>query len=243
VRRLLVCLVALGAVAAAPLDQGQSDAFYAQQLGRSGLRIIDRQDVDLTGDGVPETLLLAVGEGCGSCHTKHLAIFSGQRSLADVSFDDPQLDVHPGVGVWVTQPVRLPDEPLCCPTGTFTLQVLWDAGRNDFKFGSPVAIGPGLDHPDAPRHSVATYYSLLDAGLFEQAFDLLSSRVQAQLTYRDWLQALQPTDYVFPIAVERVAQTSGQVHVELKMVDSSSSGVWQTVPEDGAWRLDSFRAD
>jgi hypothetical protein len=257
---LTLCLALIGAwtagVAAAGwtplLEDPQPDAFYAQQLATAGLKVIHRQDVDLTGDGQPETLLLAVGVGCGGCHEKRLVIFSGARPLAELTLNDPVLEPHPGVGVWITQPTRLPDEPLCCPSGSYTVQLLWNPGSSEagrFVLGSPVVVQPGILHPKAPLHSVATYYELLGAGLFEQAYDLLSGRAQAQAPFASWIEDNRPTGDLLPLALARVPQTSGQVRVEVAEFEPGSTydmpsarytGVWQTTPEDEMWRLDSF---
>lgn len=271
---VMLVLALVGVLAAPPLAvaatavtpnaaQALPDEFYAEQLAQAGLQVISRQDVDVTRDGEPEAVVLAVGQDCGSCHAQRLVIFSGPLPLADVSLDDASLEVLPDGVILVTQPVRLPDEPFCCPSATYTLQLFWDDSIREvsgvevtgqFVWGSWISIDHAQEDPRAPLHSVAAYYALLDAGRFGPAYLLLSSDAQSQLLFDDWLAQNQPRGALFPVRLTRVPQTSGQVSVEVHEIEPlpnsdrgslsyTCSGTWQTVPEAGTWLLSSFVPD
>jgi hypothetical protein len=73
----------------------------------------------------------AGGIGCGSCHAQTLVILGGANgTLSDFyPVEDAQISLAPGIGFQVQQPVRLPDEPLCCPSTYSTAWLVWDGSR------------------------------------------------------------------------------------------------------------------
>lgn len=168
-------LVALGTVlpvAASPVDQiaptedaaaadgpGDDDAAAWQTalLASEGFRVLQRQEADVTGDGVPEAIVLAIRDGCGSCHAQRLIVFSGQAVLADMWLDDPQVSPLLGEGFEVKQPVRLANEPYCCPSTFHTEQYTYDPGAGTFVVSTPPAEAPsGPPQPAlAPRDCLA----------------------------------------------------------------------------------------
>jgi hypothetical protein len=245
-------------VAAQTSDATRPGTSYAERLAAENLAIVEREDVDLTADGEPETVLVAINTECPGCD-RRLLIFSGENKLADISLDAPVIDLDPGRGIFITQPVRLPDEPLCCPSGTYTLFLQWQPAVQSggdqalpglFEFSSSVTFEHGLLQPKAPLYSVAVYYALLDARRYEQAYNLLTSQAQSDLPFDSWLEVNRPRGAIYPLELVRVPQTSGQVRVQIEEVEPkpvgrgaltySHRGVWQTVPVDNAWLLSMF---
>ena len=259
-------LLASPSTNAQPVLEPQSDEYYNQILALSGDRIAERRDVDLNGDGLSETLLLAVGLDCASCRPDRLVIFSGHLGQVEVAdLDEPQLGLAEVAGtVLISQPIRLPDEPLVAPSGIYVLQLRWDPAvavvrgvRYDGRFLlSPnvvilTAPGPGGPPGDGPRHAVATYYSLLNAMRYEQAYTLLTDEFRAGAPYDSWEAEARARGHRHLVEVAPVPQTSGRVRVRIEEADRASlaiverryGGVWQTTPIDAsgyAWRLGSF---
>ena len=200
--------------------------------------------------------MTAVGDGCASCHQQHLVVFAGPHSLANIELEDPAVTPQPGVGLWVTQPVRLPGEPLCCPSATYTLQLLYDPTLRQVDgidvpgrlvFGPGVWIGADAAADRAPLHSVAVYYALLADGRYEQAWELLSEAYRSEWYYPLWLKA--QLDAGVPLAIDLALEpeTPGAVRVQVEEVEPESgatvqvySGIWQTESDNGTWRLGQF---
>lgn len=234
----------------------QSDQFYSGILARSGLKILERMDVELTGDQIAETVIAAVGDGCGSCRERRLLIFTGTRMLADLELDEPVATPDVGVGLTISQPVRLPDEPSCCPSASYTLQFAYDpsvrqrAGvevAGHFAFTPTVAIQPTGTAEATPLHSVAVYYALLADGHYEQAYELLSESYRRESYYPLWLKA--QIDAGVPLMTQAMQEpgTPSDIRVQIEEVEPQSgalkqvqSGVWHTEPAEGTWRLGQF---
>ncbi|HEX2171683.1 MAG TPA: trypsin-like peptidase domain-containing protein [Dehalococcoidia bacterium] len=101
--------------------------FYRQFLmarGQSAQKILDE---DLTGDIGVETLVVAAPAGCGACEPHSIAVFRGRDLLFEVAADTPEVEILPtGDGFKVTEPVRHPAEPSCCPTTFQTKTYIWN---------------------------------------------------------------------------------------------------------------------
>ena len=122
-----------------PEESPQAEAFYRQFMAdRQRAQGGRRWDVDLTGDGRAETIFDTIGEDCGSCHGHMIFVFTGTDLLLEQEGDDVgAIRFHPEVHSFdVTQPVRLPGEPMCCPSQYETRTYSWDGLRF-------VSDGPG----------------------------------------------------------------------------------------------------
>ncbi len=244
-----------GSAGAQPDDSPRPSGYYAAELAREGLTIVDRLDVDLTGDDRPETVLTAMEPGCTDCPERRLFIFGGSRPLADLDLDAPALAPRPGTGLTITQPVRSPSEPICCPSGSYSLELAWSSaarggggveGAGGFVLRPNVAFSP-VAAEQAPLHSVAVYYALLASGRYEQAWELHSTAYRSQAYYPLWLKEQVEAGVPVAIALASDPETLSIVRVEVEEVEPDSgatrqvyAGVWQTEPEDGAWRLSQF---
>jgi len=117
------------------------DTFYEEQVAAQGLRLIGWGAADLLGDGSTETVLVAISQDCGSCHAKYLSVYAGSEILLNLQLDDPDVSLIPGVGLQITEPVRLENEGFCCPSQFQTRWYTFDAvdGRFHPSYSPPAA--------------------------------------------------------------------------------------------------------
>lgn len=247
--------LSFGSAGAQSEESPRPDAYYSSELAREGLTIVDRVDVDLTGDNRPETVLVAVETACADCPERRLFVFDGARPLADLDLDAPALALRPATGLSITQPVRLPSEPLCCPSASFSMDLSWSSaerGVGGAEEGGTFVLEPNVtitpaSPEQAPLHSVAVYYALLASGRYEQAWELHSAAYRTQAYYPLWLREQVEAGVPVAIALAPDPAASSIIRVEVEEVEPDSAvtrqvyaGIWQTEPEDGAWRLSQF---
>src|SRR5437764_6011160 len=117
------------------------DTFYEEQVAAQSLRLIGWGAADLLGDGSTETVLVAISQDCGSCHAKYLSVYAGSEILLNLQLDDPDVSLIPGVGLQITEPVRLENEGFCCPSQFQTRLYTFDAvdGRVRPSYSPPAA--------------------------------------------------------------------------------------------------------
>src|SRR6266852_9724406 len=122
------------------------DTFYEEQIASKGLRLIARGDGDVLGDGGTETVLLAISQGCGSCHAKYLTVYAGSELSLELQLDDPEVLLIPGVGLQIMQPVRLAEESLCCPSQFQTRWYMFNPDQGKFlaSDSAPVEAPDGM---------------------------------------------------------------------------------------------------
>lgn len=123
-----------GGDAAAPPEAESPEA----QIAAAGMEVRERFDGDVTGDGVPEVLYLAVGAGCVSCHYQQLWVFQDSQLLTLVETDDARVALlADGNGFELTQPLRQEDEPMCCPSSLVTRTFVWNGAEFDETISDP----------------------------------------------------------------------------------------------------------
>ena len=109
-------------------------SYYEEIFKKNGEWFADPKMIDLTGDGKNEVVYTNVGEGCGSCHVKYFHIFQDEKEVFYSEFDDP--DFHwTNKGFDVYEPIRLQEEPYCCPSSYSRTVYKWD-GNNFVKENS-----------------------------------------------------------------------------------------------------------
>lgn len=101
--------------------------FYRQLLmgrNQTASKILDE---DLTADIGVETLVVAAPTGCSGCQTQSVYVFRDRDLLFETAADTPRVEpLSTRDGFKITEPVRRPTEPLCCPTTFQTKTYLWN---------------------------------------------------------------------------------------------------------------------
>jgi hypothetical protein len=99
-----------------------------------------------------------------------------------------------------------------------------------------------------PADAVRLHYAHINSRNFAAAWDLLSPRFQAGMSYENWVRGFHTTRAVQTPSVSVVAQSgsSATVAVTIVSLDAAGSstisktfqGTWNLVQSGGTWKLD-----
>jgi hypothetical protein len=112
-----------------PLGVGDPDSFVVGFLARRGLFELNSYVGDATGDGNPETFVVAAGIGCASCEGQTGFGFSGNSLIYDKIFGVPTTIRLTGDGFVKVLSDYSDGAPMCCPTSFRLTQMLWDGSK------------------------------------------------------------------------------------------------------------------
>jgi hypothetical protein len=139
-----------------------------QQLARRGLSVVGHLRTDVTQDGVPEDIYVAVPADCTSCDVRRVAVFQDDRLMLDVEARTPQVTPLPGRYGLTVREALSEDGPPCCDGDHVTHTFIWQGGRF-------VADRRAEALRDALTRQVDAFVASLDPAL-RRAVDGLSPR-------------------------------------------------------------------
>jgi hypothetical protein len=139
-----------------------------QQLARRRLSVVGHFRTDVTQDGAPEDVYVAVPADCVDCEVRRVAVFRDDQLVLEVEARNPQVTPLPGrYGLVVREDVS-EDGPPCCDGDHITHTFIWQGGAF-------VADRRAEALRDALTRQVDAFVASLNPGL-RRAVDALSPR-------------------------------------------------------------------
>jgi hypothetical protein len=210
-------------------------------------------EADVTGDGEPEAFLNAHIPDCASCHARTFFVLSGEDVLFEAGGEGWLVPHSDSDGFEWFSPLRIPGEPLCCPSWFFVGTYGWDG--SEFVLGETVDLQHFLEVNDMPLTApleppvqlatVVLYYTSIDRDRYVQAYDLMSEDLQGENPFDAWQAGFDTTESVLVESVSAGASAS-EISVRFEATDTGAGtttttkfeGVWTLIEEGGEWQLD-----
>lgn len=89
---------------------------FLDHLGLKTYHIQRVDIVDINENGEEEFIVQAIGKECGSCHFRPLFIIEGGEVIFKYDGDDAIITNIANNELSLKEPIRLDDEPYCCPS-------------------------------------------------------------------------------------------------------------------------------
>jgi hypothetical protein len=200
--------------------------------------LADERTADVTGDGIPELLVLARAATCGdACTRRTLFVISRNNDSWPVrDLDNASIEVslsQPGFDV--TQPLRLSGEE--SPTTNRVTSYRWTGSG----FSTTGVYFDAIGTADLePSEVVRRFYQAIGRKGLLPSYGLLSRGYQERHPFETWAAGYATTTAVRVESVE--SQGPGMVAVSVVATDAGKerrfTGTWRLVETPSGWRLD-----